>query len=84
MEYEKNLKSAQHREQIRGSKMSWKSSRKDLEKAFNYAKEHKTVSPEELAKEFGITKSESVIIIEWFTWERFAKSIRKDNAQSPV
>jgi hypothetical protein len=66
------------RRQTRGSKMSWKSSFKDLEKAFNYAKEHKTVSPEELAKKFGITKGESAIIIEWFTWERFAESIRKN------
>jgi bifunctional DNA-binding transcriptional regulator/antitoxin component of YhaV-PrlF toxin-antitoxin module len=51
--------------QTRGSKMSWKSSFKDLERAFNYSREHKTVSPEELAKKFGITEGESVIIIEW-------------------
>ena len=38
--------------------MSWKSNFKDLEKAFNYAKERKTVSPEELAKKFGITRGE--------------------------
>jgi hypothetical protein len=58
--------------------MSWKSSFKDLERAFNYAKEHKAISPEELAKRFGITRGEGVIIIEWFSWDRFAESIRKD------
>lgn len=58
--------------------MSWKSNREDLEKAFNYAREHKTVSPEELAKKFRITKGESVLITEWFSWDRFAESIRKD------
>ena len=45
--------------------MSWKSPRDALKKAFDYAKENKAVTPDELTKKFGITKSESIIIIEW-------------------
>lgn len=58
--------------------MSWKSNREVLRKAFDYTKEHKTVSPEELAKKFGITRGEGVIIIEWLSWDKFAESIRKE------
>jgi hypothetical protein len=52
---------------------SWKSSLKDLEKAFNYAKERIGTTPEELAKKFGITKGESKIIIDYLSWEWFIK-----------
>ena len=56
--------------------MSWKSPREDLKKAFDYAKENKTVQPKELAEKFGITKSEATVIIEWFSWDRFAELLR--------
>jgi len=45
--------------------MSWKSNREALKKAFDYTRENRTVTPKELAKKFGITRGESVIIIEW-------------------
>ena len=51
--------------------MGWKSNREALKKAFDYAKENKAVSPEELAKKFRITRGESTVIIEYLTFDRF-------------
>jgi predicted HTH transcriptional regulator len=64
--------------------MSWKSNRKALKKAFDYAKENKTVSPKELAEKFGITKSESTVIIGYLTFgkfDEFMKLVKKDKCE---
>ena len=51
--------------------MGWKSDREVLRKAFDYAKENKTVSPKELSEKFAITEGESTIIIEYLSFGRF-------------
>jgi predicted HTH transcriptional regulator len=67
--------------------MSWKSNREALKKAFDYAKENKTVSPRELAEKFGITKSESTVIIGYLTFDRFDEFVKleeKDRCEKRV
>jgi len=65
--------------------VSWTSKLENLKKAFDYAKEHKTVSPEELAEKFRITRRESTVIIGYLTFDRFdefMKLVKKDDQRT--